>query len=141
MSSAMNCSDVPAVGMHDLYMPMRHLIETGRGLAMLNGMSEADIRETESQIWAHFDGQPETRLAVALRFRALLDVFARRRLRQEFLNQGFKLIARAVAEASTQRLNTRFGFSAQKFVSALTPEQRRNVRQPTAEIELLKIAA
>jgi hypothetical protein len=47
-------------------------------------------------------------------------VFAKRRLRQEFLNQGFKLIARAVAEASTQRLNTRFGFSAQKFVTAMT---------------------
>ena len=37
-------SDVPAVGMHDLYMPMRHLIDEGRGLALFNGLSEADIR-------------------------------------------------------------------------------------------------
>ena len=41
-----------------------------------------------------------------------------RRLKDAFLNQGFKLIARAVHEAAAQRLNTRFGFSAQKFLDA-----------------------
>ena len=121
MSQSIDRGDVPAVGLHDLYMPMRHLIAKGRGLALLNGLSETEIRAVESQIWAHFAANPEKRLAVALRFRALLDVFSRRRLKQEFLNQGFKLIARAAAEGSTQRLNTRFGFSAQKFVTALAP--------------------
>lgn len=121
MAYAIDSSDVPAVGLHDLYMPMRYLINQGRGLALLNGLSETDIRAVESQIWAHFASSPEKRVAVALRFRALLDVFSRRRLKDEFLNQGFKLIARAVAEASTQRLNTRFGFNAQKFVAALLP--------------------
>ena len=111
--------DVPTVGLHDLYMPMRLLIQNGRGLALLNGLKEDDIRALESEIWQHFCGQPEKRVAVALRFRALLDVFASRRLKEQFLNQGFKLIARAVAEASSQRLNTRFGFKAQNFVSAL----------------------
>ena len=124
----LDLSDVPAVGMDDLYMPMRMLIKNGRGLALLNGLSEVDIRALESAIWQHFRDQPEKRVAVALRFRALLDVFASRRLREEFLNQGFKLIARAVAEASSQRFNTRFGFRAQKFVCALEP--RRN--QPSA---------
>jgi hypothetical protein len=124
MTRSIDSCDVPAVGLHDLYMPMRLLINEGRGLALLNGLSEADIRATECQIWAYFADAPEKRVAVALRFRALLDVFAKRRLKQEFLNQGFKLIARAVAEASTQRLNTHFGFSAQKFVSALTPAAR-----------------
>ena len=107
-ASAIDLSDVPAVSLHDLYAPMRRLISEGRGLALLNGLSEIEIRNVESQIWADFADQPETRLAIAMRFRALLEVFATRRLRQEFLNQGFKLIARAVAEASTQRLNTRF---------------------------------
>lgn len=120
-ASSIDLSDVPAVGLHDLYAPMRRLIADGRGLALLNGLSEADIRNVEHQIWTDFADQPEQRLAIAIRFRALLDVFATRSLRQEFLNQGFKLIARAVAEASTQRLNTRFGFTAQKFVMALAP--------------------
>ena len=121
MTHSIDRSDVPAVGLHDLYMPMRFLIAEGRGLALLNGLSESDIRAVESEIWVHFKSEPQKRLAVALRFRALLGVFSRRRLKQEFLNQGFKLIARAAAEGSTQRLNTQFGFSAQKFVSALTP--------------------
>lgn len=133
-SASIDLSDVPAVSLHDLYAPMRRLIAEGRGLALLNGLSETDIRSVESQIWADFADQPETRLAIAMRFRALLDVFATRRLRQEFLNQGFKLIARAVAEASTQRLNTRFGFTAQKFVMAFAPAAPVAIadRQPLA---------
>lgn len=125
MTRAINTSDVPAVALHDLYLPMRHLINEGRGLALLKGLAESDIRALETHIWSQFSEQPEKRVAVALRFRALLDVFSRRRLREEFLNQGFKLIARAVAEASSQRLNTRFGFNAQKFVSALAPRTGR----------------
>jgi hypothetical protein len=135
MTRTIDSSDVPAVGMHDLYMPMRHLINEGRGLALLNGLSEKDIRSLESHIWAHFADAPEKRVAVALRFRALLDVFSRRRLKQEFLNQGFKLIARAVTEASSQRLNARFGFSAQKFVTALSPSASRRQLQ-TSQTDL-----
>ncbi|NOT71637.1 MAG: hypothetical protein HOP09_10260 [Hyphomicrobium sp.] len=140
MTMSIDCNDVPGVGMHDLYMPMRHLISEGRGLALLNGLSEADIRTLECQIWADFSDQPELRVAIALRFRALLDVFAARRLRAEFLNQGFKVIARAVAEASTQRLNTRFGFNVQKFISALAPVSRP-VAQSAAVFETMQIAA
>lgn len=126
MSVAIDSSDVPAVGIHDLYVPMRRLIADGRGLALLNGLSEADIRATEHRIWADFADQPEIRVAIALRLRALLEVFAHRRLKQEFLEQGFKLIARAVAEAATQRLNTRFGFKPQTFISSRSPDARRS---------------
>lgn len=139
-SITIDSRDVPSVALHDLYAPMRRLIAEGRGLALLNGMSETEIRAVESQIWADFADQPETRLAIALRFRALLDVFATRRLRQEFLNQGFKLIARAVAEASTQRLNTRFGFTAQKFVTALAPVAHRAGAQRNEIIEIARAA-
>jgi hypothetical protein len=69
MTNAIDSSDVPAVGLHDLYMPMRLLINEGRGLALLNGLSESDIRALESQIWAYFADAPEKRVAVALRLR------------------------------------------------------------------------
>lgn len=121
MNATIDTTDVPAIGIHDLYMPMRLLIENGRGLALLNGMSEDDVRALESQIWQHFADRPEVRVAVALRFRALLAVFASRRIRQEFLQQGFKLIAKAVEEAARQRLNMRYGFKAQSFVHAFAP--------------------
>jgi hypothetical protein len=137
MTAAIDICDVPAVRAHDLYAPLSRLISEGRGLALLNGLTETEIRAVESKIWADFADFPETRIATALRFRALLDVFAARRLRHEFLQQGFKLIARAVAEASSQRLNTRFGFSTQKFVHALTPAMRQRA---LAHTDLPKIA-
>lgn len=129
MTSLIDPNDVPPVAAADLLVPMRRAIANGQGLALLHGMSEAAIRDLETHVWAHFNDDPETRLAVALRFRALLDVFAARRLKDLFLLNGFKLIARAVAEASSQRLNTDFGFNRQKFVLALanSPAERRNV--------------
>ena len=122
MTAMIDTADVPEVSSQDLYTPMRMLILQGKGLALHRGLREDDLRALESAFWADFKGTSETRLAVALRFRALLDVFANRRLKDILLHRGFKLIARAIEEASTQRLNTRFGFSAQKFVCALDTE-------------------
>lgn len=137
MALAIDTTDVAPVSLHDLYMPMKRLIETGRGLALLNGLSEEAIRELENEIWAHFADRPHLRVAVALRFRALLDLFAGRRLKDLFLNQGFKLIARAVHEAAHQRLNTRFGFKPQAFITALSVPNVQPVRFPSHAIEQL----
>ncbi len=114
-------TDVAPVRACDLYLPMRKAIENGQGLALLTGLSEDGIRALEEDVWAAFPNDGLTRLAVAMRFRALLDVCAGRRLQEQFKRQGFKFIARAVHEASSQRLNTRFGFCPQKFVRALAP--------------------
>ncbi len=138
--TVINPSDVPAVSTGALLVVMRAAIANGQGLALLNGLSEDNIRALETKIWSHFANEPQTRLAVALRFRALLDVFASRRLKELFLQNGFKLIARAIAEASTQRLNTQFGFKAQKFVTALsTPPARRAA--PRIQCETTQLAA
>ena len=133
-------SDVPTISADALLVPMRLSIANGHGLALLNGLSEDNIRALEAQVWAHFAHDPQTRLAVALRFRALLDVFASRRLKELFLHNGFKLIARAVQEASSQRLNAQFGFKAQKFVAALAhaPSQRAHSKP---EVTFTQMAA
>ena len=120
MTTMINTADVPEVDVHELYVPMRTLIEQGRGLALLNGVSEADLRGLESELWANFKGSDASRLAVALRFRALLDVVSSRRLKQLHLERGFKFIAAAIAVAATQRLNTRYGFRPQNFVARLS---------------------
>jgi hypothetical protein len=111
--------DVPTVATSDLFRPMRQLILSGRGLALYHGMSAVDLQALDSEIWQLFDDAPHKRLAVALRFRALLHVFQSRRLKEHVLQTGFKGIAAAIAEAAQQRLNTRYGFNAQKFVCAL----------------------
>ncbi len=133
MSRQIDTSDIPPVSLEHLLVPMRAAIANGQGLALLNGMSEAAIRDIETLVWAHFAGAPHTRLAVALRFRALIDVFRARRLKQLFLMNGFKLIARAVHEAASQRLNAEFGFNTHKFVLALAagPTVQRHTPQST----------
>jgi len=138
MTQSFDTADVPHVHPNHLLVPMRAAIANGQGLALLNGLAEPDIRALEEIVWQHFAGDQRTRLAVALRFRALLDVFRARRLKQLFLDNGFKLIARAVAEAATQRLNAGYGFKTQRFVEALSqpPAQRR-----TAVVVELRSAA
>lgn len=119
MTIVLNPADVPEVSAAELYEPMRRLIARGEGLALLKGMSEADLRRLEDELWAELDMAAETRLAVALRFRALVALFGARRLKELLLHRGFKLVGAAVAEAAAQRLNMRFGFNIQKFVVAL----------------------
>lgn len=119
MTAALNLADVPQIAASDLDMPMRLLISQGQGLALLKGLTEKEIREVEDRVWASFEGSNEARLAVALRFRALIEVFSSRRLKDLLLTRGYKLIAAAIVEASAQRLNVRFGFNSQKLLLAL----------------------
>lgn len=112
-------NDVPTVAASDLFRPMQQLILSGRGLALYHGMNAADLQALDSAIWQLFDDAPHKRLAVALRFRALLAIFQSRRLKNLVLHNGFKIIAAAITEAAGQRLNTRYGFNAQKFIGAL----------------------
>ena len=140
MTVLVNLTDVPKVDASELGMPMRMLIEKGQGLALLKGLSEREIRELEDDIWADFEGSDEARVAVALRFRALLDVFAARRLKGLLVDRGFKLIVAAIKEASELPLNMRFGFNAQKLLMALDAATARPLAQ-AAEPFPFQIAA
>lgn len=140
MSRLIDLADVPPVTSAELAVPMRIAIEHGHGLALYKGLSEADIRAIEADLWTRFSDTPETRLAVALRFRALLAVFATRRLKQLFTMTGFKLIAGALSEAATQRLNSDYGFNAHKFVLALDRSRSHPSHTPL-EIQDFRIAA
>ena len=140
MRCSIDLADVPPVTPADLTLPMRIAIEHGHGLALYKGLTENEIRAIETALWTQLSHAPETRLAVAIRFRALLDVFASRRLKQLFLKTGFKLIARALTEAATQRVNAELGFSAHKFVLAL--DRSRPVSLPLAvELQEFRAAA
>ena len=119
MIAKLDPTDIPQVAASDLYRPMQMLIAKGQGLALLKGLSERDLREIETSLWSEFQTDPNTRIAVALRLRALVDVFAQRRLKDMLLARGFKVISAAIAAASQQRLNTRFGFNAQRLLLAI----------------------
>jgi hypothetical protein len=119
MSNRLDKHDVPLVASHELLVPMQHLIDTERGLGMLNGLTEAELRGVDSAVWDALDGDATRRVAVLLRFRALIQVFRARRLADLFLHRGFMLIAPAVHVAARMRLNTEWGFNPLKFERAL----------------------
>jgi hypothetical protein len=119
MSSKVDMSDVPLVASHELLIPMQHLIDTERGLGMLHGLSDAELRSVDQAVWDALAGDAIRRVAVLLRFRALIQVFKARRLAELFLHRGFLLIAPAVHVAARMRLNTEWGFNPLKFERAL----------------------
>jgi hypothetical protein len=140
MATKFNFADVPVVEASKLDGVMQMLIEDGQGLALLRGLNEDEIRLIEDSLWADFQGNDEARLAVALRFRALLDVFASRRLKALFLDRGLRLLAAAFREASRRPLNIRFGFNAQLLLLALDATTAGSLNE-VCEDAILPIAA
>jgi hypothetical protein len=117
--NVINLSDVPLVDPQDLALTMQYMIDTGRGLAMLRGISKEDLREVDHALWDALADDPVQRLAVLMRFRCLVRVFGARRLADLLLNTGHNLIAPAVHVAARMRLNADLGFNPLKFERAL----------------------
>lgn len=117
MPAMIDTSDVPYAAPEALALPMRHLVESGRGLALLKGLSPKELREVDAAVWD--DIAPDQRVAVLLRLRCLIRVFEARQLADLFLNHGHALIAPAVYAAARMRLNNKLGFNPFKFERAL----------------------
>jgi hypothetical protein len=119
MANILDTSDVPLVPATDLALAMRFMIDSGRGLVLMRGLSTADMQELEEALWDRIEGDTVHRRAVLLRFQYLVDVFSARRLRDQLMHRGFRLIAPALQIASGMRLNAKWGFSPHKFNVAL----------------------
>jgi hypothetical protein len=117
--NTVNLSDVPLVDPQAMALPMQYMIDTGRGLAMLRGISKEELREVDHALWGALGSDPVQRLAVLMRFRCLIRVFGARRLADMLLDNGYNLIAPAVHVAARMRLNADLGFNPLKFERAL----------------------
>ncbi len=127
-------TDVPAIASADLAAAMQALIADGRGLVLLRGLEDADLDTVQAELKRRFHADPQTALAVFVRFRHLAEVFSARRLKELMLERGFALIGPAIAIAASLRLNANRGFNPQKFLLALQDTQTDNVvPMPTRE--------
>jgi hypothetical protein len=120
-------TDVPAIASADLAAAMQALIADGRGLVLLRGLEDADLDTVQAELKRRFHTDPQTALAVFVRFRHLAEVFSARRLKELMLERGFALIGPAIAIAASLRLNANRGFNPQKFLIALQDTQTDNV--------------
>ncbi len=112
-------SDVPTVAAEDIGAPMRRLIAEGRGLVLLRGLSPEDAAIVEKSLRDRLGKEPSRELAALMRFRALVEIFGHRRLRELMLERGHEVIAPALQVAARLRLNLKWGFNPQKFTRAL----------------------
>jgi len=103
LAAAIDPADVRPVAPEALLLATRHLVDSGRGLAMLKGLSERELREVDAAVWDDLAGDPAERVATLLRLRCLIRVFGARRLANLFLQRG----------------HTQWGFSPLKFEHAL----------------------
>jgi|GEM_PF-744185 len=137
MANMFDLTDVPVVAPEDLAIPMRLLIRGERAaLAVLYGTGQADVRLIEAAFWQEFNGDTAAGVAVLLRFRGLIGLFATRRLRDQLLDKGHALIGPAVVAAAGMRLNTNWGFNPNKFLRALAAQEAKGVGEEPAAARL-----
>lgn len=125
-------ADVPAVDPRHLERLMAILIRHGHGLMLLRGADDRVLRTVEAEFWREVRGEPEalTRadpppvptearspaLAAMIRFRAVVDAFAARRLKALLLDEGLAVLGPVFRVAASMRLNAARGFSPQGLV-------------------------
>ena len=76
MSAILDRCDVPQVSAESLALPMQAMIAAGRGLVLLRGISDPELRDVEHAVWDKLDGTSSDKVATLLRFRCLVGVFA-----------------------------------------------------------------
>ena len=111
--------DVPVVSVELLGQAMKILIDNGRGLALLNGLSDYDRNRLAGEFLAACESSEEEVYAALVRLDELIHVFSSQRLKDLLLENGYGLLWHAVRVAAGQRLNARWGFkSEQVFLGA-----------------------
>jgi hypothetical protein len=68
----LNLSDVTLVDPRNLALAMQYMVKTGRGLAMLRGITETELREVDRALWDQLADNPVERLAVLVRAKPAL---------------------------------------------------------------------
>jgi hypothetical protein len=134
MAAILDNSDVPQVAPKALALPMQEMIDAGRGLVLLRGIQDRELRQVEHAVWDRLEGTSSDKVATLLRFRCLVGVFAGARLQELFLRRGLTLVPLALEVAADMRLNVQWGFNPVKFTRALEArlaelDQRRSARR------------
>ena len=108
------------VDARDLAIVMQYMVSSGRGLAMLRGITETELREIDGALWDELSDNP----AAARRDRWCASAASSRcsapaACSDLLMHTGYRLIAPAVQVAARMRLNANLGFNPVKFERSL----------------------
>ena len=132
MAAAIDYTDLPKVSPDSLMVAVQELVSGGRGLAMVRGISDGELRNLETTIWRKLEGTRAEKVSTLLRLRCVIGVFAAARLQRLFLHRGLALMRPAMEVAARMRLNVHLGFSPTKFVHALQERLPQAEERPAA---------
>lgn len=119
-TAAFDPTDVPNADPAHLMRMLAVLIRNGDGLVVLREPDPRAMKAIEAEFWADFSGDTATGVATVIRFRALIEVFAARRLKSLLLREGLVVLQAAFRVAAGLRLNSARGFNPQGLVWAVT---------------------
>lgn len=131
--AALDTTDIPRADPALLALMLELLVDSGHGLIMLNDTDVAAVQSVELAFWRHFDGDTAEGVATIVRFRALIAVFASRRLASLLMREGFPVLQAAFRVAADLRLNPSRGFSPQGIVWAVTAALNSSRSRPRAQ--------
>lgn len=131
MTITWNPTDIPLVNADQLRLAMQILVDNGRGLALITGLTAYDRSRLEETFWSRFEGTASEGHAVLIRLNELIRVFTSHRLKDAFLEGGYAVIWQATSVAASMRLNSEWGFNPQKFLWSLRQLQNIEKARPT----------
>jgi hypothetical protein len=115
MAKTWDITDVPTVTPADLVLTFRRVVGSPRTLTGTG----IEIEDLEPIFWRHFTGDTAHGVSLLLRLRSLLEVLSARRVRSLTSGGGDDLIRPLAEVAATMRLNVKWGFNPNKFLTAL----------------------
>lgn len=124
-SAAFDLADVPRTEPRHLERLMAILVRQGHGLMLIRGADDAVLRAVEAEFWAVSEGDTQSAVAAMVRFRAVVDAFAARRLKSLLLNEGLAVLGAVFRVAASMRLNAARGFSPQGLVWGVAADAAR----------------
>lgn len=123
MTRQFDISDVPTVSAAAMEAMVDLLVSNGRARAFFNG-HDATLRATvEGEFWAAFDGPTGEGVATLVRFWALIDSMAARRVSRLLFAEGFSVLKPLARSAAKLRLNATWGFAPQRLLWAVAEAQ------------------
>jgi hypothetical protein len=133
MTQAFDLTDVPAVTLAEMWLPMRIALDGERGLVFLRGGAAAELAAIEARFWHAYRGDAARGTAILIRFRRLAEAFGGRRLRDLLMRNGFRALAPALAAAAQLRLNAGWGFAPQRLLWAMTQLDQEGAEMQSRE--------